>query len=346
MTAPVDGRPETSEWQVRIPDVPTSLAVAERLAVIVGAEGTALAVDRRTGEPCGRVEVEGGLLHAAVSPAGSMAAVTGPFGAYLWEMGGASPRPLVTGAWSSVARWANEQRLAVASGRCVEVFDGEGASLWRSDTFPSTVTDLAWLGGRHRMAVASYGGVHALEARKGGASTFMPFTGSLLAICTNPNGRWIVSGNQDATLQVFRSDNDTRLEMEGYPSKITRVAFDSAGKYLANDGAPEVSVWDFSGPGPRGRAPVLLVPSDEDERADIGALAWHPGAAQLAVGWSSGACEIYRVGDGVPGRPLQPSSTVAQFATGVTCLAWAPDGETLLVAEADGTISCVQDPLP
>lgn len=333
------------ESQVAIPDVPTCVVASATTAVIVGAEGTALAVDLLTGKQRGVAAVEGGLLHAAISPAGTVAAITGPFGAYLWGMTDAAPTPVATGAWCSVARWATEQRLAIATGRHVEVVDDAGTGLWRSDPLPSTVTDLAWLGGRHRLAVASYGGVHVLEPRTGGASSFMPFTGSLLAICAGPNGRWIVSGNQDATLQVFRSDNDTRLEMEGYPSKITRVAFDTGGRYLANDGAPEVSVWDFSGPGPRGRAPVLLVSSAEADRDVIGALAWRPGRAQVAVGWASGSCELYQVADGVPGRPLRSASVVARFPEQVVSLAWSPDGESLLVAQADGTVGLIRSDL-
>jgi WD40 repeat protein len=268
--------------------------------------------------------------------------VTGPFGAWLWFLAEDEPRPLIQGAWCSVARWATGNRLAIASGRHVEVFDEAGNRLWRSEPFPSTVTDISWLGGRHRLAVAAYGGVHIVEPREHGTSSFMPFTGSLLAICSSPNGRWIVSGNQDATLQVFRSDNDTRLEMEGYPSKITRVCFDSTGRFLANDGAPEVTVWDFRGAGPRGRAPVLLVSDGDGPSSSIGALAWMPDAAVLAVGWASGSCATYRILDGVPGKPLRPHAVLAELGTEITALAWEPGGRAIAVGGRDGAVRRIE----
>ena len=46
--------------------------------------------------------------------------------------------------------------------------------------------------------------------------------------------------------------------MSGYPAKVSRLAFDGSGRWLAADGAPEVTVWDFAGKGPEGRAPRML----------------------------------------------------------------------------------------
>lgn len=328
----------TVDWTIDVSDTPGCLVLGGGQAVIAGVEGTVHVVEHQSGAVVAHTEISGGLTHAAIRPAGDLVALTGPFGAWLWSLRGDELLPLVDRAWCSVARWATDRRLAVAAGRHVELFDEAGARLWRSEQFPSTVTDISWLGGRHRLAVAAYGGVHIVEPRENGTSTFMPFTGSLLAICSTPNGRWIVSGNQDATLQVFRSDNDTRLEMQGYPSKISRVCFDSAGRYLANDGAPEVSVWDFGGAGPRGRAPVLLVSGDNESPDAIGAFAWHPGDAVLAVGWSSGACSTYRILNGVPGKPLLPQSVLAELATGISVLAWEPDGRAIIVGGDDGAV--------
>ena len=332
----------TIGWTIDVSDTPGCLAMGGGHVAIAGVEGSIHLVAHGSGAVVAQTEVTGGLTHAAIRPTGDRVALTGPFGAWLWSTRDDDLRPLIDRAWCSVARWATDRRLAVAAGRHVELFDESGARLWRSEQFPSTVTDISWLGGRHRLAVASYGGVHIVEPREHGTSSFMPFTGSLLAICSSPNGRWIVSGNQDATLQVFRSDNDTRLEMEGYPSKISRVSFDSTGRFLANDGAPEVSVWDFGGAGPRGRAPVLLVSETDDPPDTIGALAWQPDAAVLAVGWASGACSTYRILDGSPGQPLRPHAVLAELGTEITALAWEPGGRGIAVGGRDGAVRRIE----
>ena len=330
---------QRSAWQVVIPDAPQALGLAGGRVFIAGCEGTALAVDSGTGQTVGSQQVEGGLLGIAPSGDGSKAILAGPFGSWLWTIDGGDVVELAGKSWCSVARWANEQRFALATGRYVSVFDQTGELLWKSEQFPSTVTDFSWLGSYRRLAVASYGGVHLVEPRPGGSSTLMPFRGSLLALASTPNGRWIVSGNQDATLQVFRSDKDVRLEMEGYPSKISRVAFDSTGRFLANDGAPEVSVWDFRGKGPSGTAPVLLVPSDRSGDPEIGSFSWHPSKPLIAVGWDDGDCLIYRPTDGVHGKPLGALDQVFAADSSVEALHWGHDGRSIFVAESSGLIS-------
>ncbi|MEV5149126.1 hypothetical protein AB0L14_33215 [Streptomyces sp. NPDC052727] len=40
--------------------------------------------------------------------------------------------------------------------------------------------------------------------------------------------------------------------MSGYPEKVSRHAFADPGFRPAADGAPDVTVWDFSGKGPGG----------------------------------------------------------------------------------------------
>ena len=325
-------------WKSRIDDAPVALDSAGEICVVVGSEGEVRALSAIDGTLVSRTRIDGGLVWGAVDPRGHRVVLTGPFGAWLWEPHTGSLTSLSEGQWCARAYWVSEERFAVAIGRCIAVFDRAGDRLWTSDQFASTVTDLAWLGGWHKLAVASYGGVNLVEPRSAGVVTHMPFKGSLLDIAASPNGRWIVSGNQDSTLQVFRSDKDTRLEMEGYPFKISRVAFDSMGRYLANDGAPEVSVWDFGGKGPRGRAPVLLTSATESEGADIADFAWHPSQAMLAVGWDSGEVLFYLPSKGTEGKPLSAIREVLGSGPDIRALHWHADPLLLLVADSEGSV--------
>jgi hypothetical protein len=91
--------------------------------------------------------------------------------------------------------------------------------------------------------------------------------------------------------------------MPGYPDKVTRIAFDRTGAWLANNGASDLTLWEFTGKGPRGRSPRLLRGHDT-----VTALAWRPGgtAVRASGGPEGGVCG-WDVGRGVPGPPMRPT---------------------------------------
>jgi WD40 repeat protein len=53
-----------------------------------------------------------------------------------------------------------------------------------------------------------------------------------LALAIASTGRWITTGNQDATVHIWRARDGDELTMAGYPDKVTRLAFDPTGRYL------------------------------------------------------------------------------------------------------------------
>lgn len=89
------------------------------------------------------------------------------------------------------------------------------------------------------------------HASRTAAPDEMPFTGSLLALAISPDRRWAASGNQDATLHVWRiGRRGDELEMSGYPTKISTLAFSPDSTVLASGGGQNVTVCDFTGTGP------------------------------------------------------------------------------------------------
>ena len=330
MTTAVD----SPTWATTLPDYPVALSVRPSAVLAASADGTAVALDPATGAQEHACAVPDGLLAAELSPNGRRALLCGPDGALLWTLGD-EPVPIGPRGWASRARWADDEVGAVAVGKRVVIADTTTGQQWASTPMPSTVTDLAWIGGRRTIAVAAYGGVTLLDATPDGRSAVKSFVGSLLALATTRDGRWIVSGNQDASLQVFSAARDTRLEMQGFHTKITRVAFDASEEHLANDGAPEVTVWGFRGRGPEGTAPSLVTESEGPGTADT--FAWHPRSPFLATAWRSGRIEVADVRRGKRGKPL-PGTEVGSVGAQVAALAWTDDGRGLMVADRDGRV--------
>jgi WD40 repeat protein len=136
--------------------------------------------------------------------------------------------------------------------------------------------------------------VYCFERHQTKPVTTYPYAGSHLALAIASTGRWITTGNQDATVHIWHARDGDELTMAGYPDKVTCLAFDPTGRYLANDGAPDVTVWDFAGKGPNGTSPRLLA---ADESAT--ALAWQPGATPvLATGGEEGNLTLWHPATG------------------------------------------------
>jgi WD40 repeat protein len=313
-------------WDIAVDDAPVALSARGDLVAVAGAEGTVRVLDAAMGAEMGGLELSGGALSVQLAPKGGNLAAVGPMGYALWRRADGRATVRESGAWSAAAAWADDERVAVASGRRALVLDADGEELWRTDPAASTVTDLAWMRQGRRLAVAAYGAVHGHERHTAKPVVTYPYVGSHLALAVAPTGRWICSGNQDASIHIWRTRDAGELTMSGYPEKISRLAFDDSGFWLAADGAPDITVWDFSGKGPEGTAPRSLRCHET-----ITALAWRPGAGgQLASGGDDGTVALWYATAGRARQRLRPARELTGDGAAVAALAWA--GPHLLIA--------------
>jgi WD40 repeat protein len=328
---------DTLAWTQHVDDAPVALAAADGLIAVAGAGGTAWILNARDGDPVGTVTLPGGLLAAEFSPDGAHLALTGPAGHALWRREDGRILVFETGTWSNAARWspgqaAHPPRLAIATGRRALVIDPDGTTLWQTDPCPSTATDLRWLRAGKRLAVAAYGGVYCHERHTGAPVAEYRYLGSHLRLAVDPAEKWLCSGNQDASIHIWRIRDAADLTMSGYPDKITRLAFDTTGRYLASDGAPDITLWDFSGKGPEGTRPKTLRAHET-----ITTLAWRPGPDPiLASSGHEGLLALWNTTSGRAGTRHRPTLEY-EHSEPVTALAWSgPD--LLISAEHNGTI--------
>jgi WD40 repeat protein len=317
-----------NSWQTNVDDAVVALSAAPDARVAVaGAEGS-VALLSADGIVEHRQDLSLGCLAVAWSPAGDRIAVGSIHGVDVLNAEGA----LVGrrhGGWCSSVAWSFDgARLAAAVGRTAVVLDADGTELFRLDR-DSTVTGVAWI--NRRVATAAYGGVHVFS--RGAAPDVMPFTGSLLALAISPDRRWAASGNQDATLHVWRvGRRGDELEMSGYPTKISTLAFSPDSALLASGGGQDVTLWDFAGSGPRGSTPRILRAHDEI----VTSVVWSPDGDLLAGSAADGRVAVWSPRRGVPGSPLAALDSLTRESP-ATAVTWDPAGR-LLAGWADATV--------
>ncbi|MEY9938901.1 WD40 repeat domain-containing protein [Streptacidiphilus sp. MAP5-3] len=325
-------------WETVVDDAPVAVHAAAGLVAVAGADGTCWVLTGSTGELVGTVTLPGGILAAQLSPDAEHLALAGPFGHALWKRATDTTVIAKTGAWSGAVRWAGPDKVAIASGRRAVVLAPDGRELWAIEPAPSTVTDLVWYREGRRLATAAYNGVRCYERHSARPVVEYPYLGSHLALAVAPTGRWICSGNQDASIHIWRTRDGGDLTMSGYPDKIARIAFDDTGYWFASDGAPDITVWDFSGSGPEGTRPRTLRAHET-----VTALAWRPGGAGiLASAGAEGTLALWRATSGSAGARLHPAHA-RELDQAVTALTWA-GSDLLVTADWQGRVQASRLP--
>jgi WD40 repeat protein len=332
MTLPT---PPGVTWDLETHSCPVALDVGPLVGVVAAGEGSIVVFDTEFGELLSTATADEGLLDLAVAPDGHLAVVVGAFGASVRDLFDPESRVDLASGWSSSAAWDTSGRVAVCAGRRVAVCKAGGQTLWRSDPLPSTTTSCTWLGSSGRLAVSAYGAVHVFDGDQGDVVATYGCRGSVLRVACDPNAGWLAAGTQDGLLHVWNIGGTVALFMEGYPFKISKLAFNASGRFLAHDGAPELSVWDFSGNGPRGRSPILCAPAD---LATVREFAWHPTEDVLAIGWDNGSVETIRIHEDAVGPSLVHGHRIAFGLQSISVLTWTGDGSALIVGDQAGRV--------
>ena len=315
-------------WQARIDGEIVALAVRRGAAglIAVATEAGETHLFSTDGESIGRSRTAVELPTSIdIHPSRTSVVVTGVRGAALCAPD-SGPVPLADD-WCSSARFNASGDLAVATGRRVLTVPRGGGEGRLTDPLPSTVTDVAWFPGGRTVAAGAYAGVYQFDLEHRAPVVTHPYVGSHLAVTVDPNGRWVCSGNQDASVHIWRVADNDELQMSGYREKVSRLAFDPTGRWMANNGAPEVTIWDFSGKGPRGRSPRVLV-----GHARVVDIAWRPRAGGvLATVGSEGSARWWNITGMAAGGDRRARKVLAE--QGARALRWVDDDRVAITAD-------------
>ena len=322
-------------WSAEVGDyaIAGGWAVGGEALVVGDAAGGVYVFDGRFGaNTWARQEAhEGGVLAMAIHPSGNAFATAGQDGRILvWGVAeGRVKQAIEAGSdWVENVAWSPDgQWLACSCSRRVCVFGADGASVWRSDDHPSTVSAIAWAGAEE-LATACYGRVTFFHASTGALRQKLEWMGSLVSLVLSPDGDIVACGSQDNSVHFWRRSTEQDSTISGYPGKPSALAFDDTGTLLATGGGEDVTVWSFEGDGPEGTRPGILEHHDDT----VTTLAFARRGMRLASGSRDCNVVVWSLGPDGQGEPIG----AAPVADVVGALCWRPDGRALAALDAQG----------
>ena len=157
-----------------------------------------------------------------------------------------------------------------------------------------------------------------------------PWKGAPLVVRISPDDKWIATGNQDSSLHCWKVSNGSDLQMTGFETKVQHIAWNESSRYLANASFDVISLWDFSGKGPKGSRPIELT-GHTGRIVGIGYLKTAPEILVSAA--TDGAVCLWR--PTAKGRSL-----IARNDThlALSALAISPQSSTVAVGTEDGEV--------
>jgi len=301
-------------WQLDIGEPVFGIdALADRV-IIEGSEGSVVVADT-DGRAQLRLGLDDFLLAAAASPNGTRLALGGGRRLVVFDLADGSVVADRPHRWCRCLAWAAKTgELAASDGRLVRVYARGGRLRWTSAPLQSAVAGLAWMDadGR-RLAAAAYQGVKIFEPDTDRIVERLAAPDAIAGIAVAPNWCWVVGGSQNSALHGWNVRDGSDFRMSGFPKLVSRLAFESSGRWMCCNGGDTVVCWDFFGSGPTGREGLPA----EGHRGDVTALAWAPtsGSAPILVsGDTAGEVALWRLGPSSP-----PGGRIRPFWTTTTC---------------------------
>jgi WD40 repeat protein len=214
---------------------------------------------------------------------------------------------------------AREGAVAWSAGKTVRARDAKGAL--KSWTAPTTVRGLAFLPKGYRIAAAHYNGVSLWFPNVEAAPQVMEWKGSHLDATVSPDGRFLVTSMQENALHGWRLSDGRNMRMTGYPGKSRSLSWSHDGHWLATSGAEACVIWPFKDKdGPMGKPPREC--GIRPHR--ITAVACHPRALVVAIGYADGLVLLCRLGDAAEILVRPPGDGA------ISALAWDSLGARLI----------------
>ncbi|MGZ3348348.1 MAG: WD40 repeat domain-containing protein, partial [Xanthobacteraceae bacterium] len=129
---------------------------------------------------------------------------------------------------------------AVAWSAGKQAFARSGKGPERMLDVPSTVGGLAFAPKGVRLAIAHYNGVTLWFPNAQSEPETLEWKGSHLAVRMSPDGRFVVTSMQEATLHGWRLADRKDMRMSGYGARVRSLDWTVGGKWLATSGSTQL----------------------------------------------------------------------------------------------------------
>lgn len=240
--------------------------------------------------------------------------------------------------WIDALALRADGAIAWSSGKNVRARDAKGEV--KNFVAPSSVRGLAFFPKGYRLAVAHYNGASLWFPNTAAAAEKLEWKGAHLDATLSPDGKFLVTSMQENALHGWRLADRKDMRMSGYPAKTRSLAWSHDGLWLATSGADACVVWPFSGKdGPMGQPP-----RECGVRPDVlvTAVAFHPQALVLAIGYDDGWVLLVRLSDAA--EILVRKTDAEQPRDAISALAFDASGEKLLLGTRAGRVGLLRFP--
>lgn len=277
----------------------------------------------------------GALTVAWGSQAGWLAS-SGEDGFVRWwnPSDGARLREAREKSWVEHLAWQpGGELLASASGRSLKLWGADGAVVSEYSRHESTIAAMLWRPDGKGLGTACFGRVQLLRLGEAKPYEDLVLKTSHISLAWSPNGRHVAAGSQENTVTYWKLPFREKepLHMSGYASKVRALAWDRESRFLATGGGPLLTVWDVSGAGPAGRAPLQL----KGHTQRITQVAYQNRGDTLASGSIDGSVWLWLPARSTGGMPA------AQLASEVSALSWSPNDQWLVAGTASGLLQII-----
>jgi len=199
---------------------------------------------------------------------------------------------------------------------------------------PKSISALAAAPAGGSLAAAYFGGVVLWDTDDFIVQKEFPYANGIHALVWSPDGKWLVSGNQDPSVHLWIPETDTELHMSGYETKVKHLSFDHTSRWLATSGGRDACIWDCSGAGPEGREPAML-----PHEAPVCAVKFQNAHGLLATAAQDGTVQLWS-----PER-AKPLRATVKMPSPATKLAWSPDDGYLAIGTEKGHVYVLKSTL-
>lgn len=297
------------------------------LFAIATAEGPVVVINTTTKSNTILSGHENGCASVCWSPEGDVLVTIGQDGRLRWWDAKSFKQIMDVpsgGAWGVKVVFSPDGKyLASAASKRLTVWDSKGKVVCEYPDHSSTIADIAWHPELEQIISCCYGVINFWGINAQSPKCVFSWKGSILVLSLSLDGKWIATGNQNASVHFWDIKSGKNLMMSGYQTKVREMSWSTNSRYLATGGDNAVVVWDCSGRGPRGSKPLILGGPEEF----ITTVLFAEEANVLAAGSKDGFIFIWDVSN------VHYPLAVYKEDGCVEALAWKQNGDLVAVYE-------------